>query len=103
MPILDKAHIASWAKDSEFEDDQRAVEALSHLKTSMTDAEKDHIDQVIAKAQFDADPEADVVDAHIIIETLKEHGFHPAFEYEGVIVAQHALEALQEAERSPSL
>jgi hypothetical protein len=69
----------------------------------MTEDEKVRIDQIIAEAQFAADPDADVVDSHIIIETLSANGYHPAFEYEGVIVGQHALEALQEARKAPKI
>jgi hypothetical protein len=103
MPEIDASHIARWAKDSDFDNEELTINSYSALKTSMSDDEKDRIDQIIAQAQFDADPDSDVIDAAIIIETLKENGYHPAFEFEGVIVGQHALEALQQGHKAPGM
>lgn len=103
MPEIDAAHIARWANDSDFDDKKLGAAAFSDLKTSMSDEEKQRVDQIIAQAQFEVDPDADVIDADFIIETLKQSGCHPAFEYEGVVVGQHAPEELQAKKNAPTL
>lgn len=102
MPQLDENHIALWAKEDEaHESAEEAIAVNSLFKINMPDEEKDRIDQLIAEAQYIDDPEADVVDACIITDVLRDNGYHPAFEYDGVITGQRALERLQDERKAP--
>jgi len=102
MPQINEQHIALWAKEDEAHASaQEAIAAYSSFKTKMPDEEKDRIDQLIAEAQFTADPDTDVVDAYIITDVLKDNGYHPAFEFDGVISAQRAWERLKDERRAP--
>jgi hypothetical protein len=102
MPQLDAEHVALWAKEDEAHaSPDAAIAAYSSFKTNMPDEEKDRIDQLIAEAQYTADPDADVVEDYIIADILKDNGYHPAFEYGGVITAQRALERIQDERKAP--
>lgn len=77
-------------------DPARLVAQHAGDRTVMTEAENEAVDAEIARRQYEEDPGAETTDCAIVVDVLREHGFHPAFEYGGLVSGQSAFERLCE-------
>jgi hypothetical protein len=103
MLQIDEVHIREWSKWWRPHAPSSAVKECEAYKTTMTDDEKTKIDNIIAETQYAEDPAADTTDAAIVLQTLTENGFHPAFEFTAIISGQKAFEDLRAARQSPQI
>lgn len=66
----------------------------------MTLGEKSDVDQAIAEAQMEIDPEAQTTNAPMVGITLIKNGFHPAFQKHDLINGLEAFEELKAAAKT---
>jgi len=101
MIAIDNKTISNWAEWWEEDDPEAAIAQYASFKTVMTPDEKKQIDELIAAAQMNEDPDADATDAALVTRCLIDNGFHPAFEFNAVISGQATFDRMKAASGSP--
>lgn len=92
---LTSDELHQWAVDCDPDDPQRVLAEQPEYATTMSGEEKDSVDDEIARRQLEYDPTVEIPDAFIVLKVLLDHGFHPAFESNGVVSGMNAFEALK--------